>query len=225
MKRVVTPELLDSDAGTPQDIQGQLADLRLINRCFGGVSTTRKLLEMVVRTIRRRELSLLDVASGSGYAPNAVARQLATRGVRLQVTLVDRAITHLDGSRRCTVADASALPFRDGSFDVVSCSLFAHHLEPEELVRFGNEALRVARAAVLINDLRRARIHLALAYAGFPLFRDRMSRHDAVASVRRAYTRPEIAQILSRTRAAAIEIHSWYLYRMGVILWREGQHA
>ncbi len=225
MRRVVTPELLDFDAGTPQEIQDQLADLQLINRRFGGVSTTRKLLESMVQRTGRRELSLLDVASGSGYVPNAAARQLATRGVRLQVTLVDRALTHLNGNGRRAVADALALPFRDASFDVVSCSLFAHHLEPEELVRFGNEALRVARAAVLINDLRRAWMHLALAYAGFPLFRNRMSRHDAVASVRRAYTPPEIAQILSRTRAAGIEIHRSYLYRVGVILWREGQHA
>ena len=51
------------------------------------------------------------------------------------------------------VADALALPFPDNSFDLVSCSLFAHHLEPAELERFTEEAWRVSRCAVLINDL------------------------------------------------------------------------
>ena len=53
--------------------------------------------------------------------------------------------------------DALALPFRDASFDLVSCNLFAHHLSPQELVRFVDEALRVCRVAVLINDLVRHR--------------------------------------------------------------------
>ncbi len=219
MQRVVTPELLDSDAGTAREIREQLADLRRINRWFGGVSTTRKLLERVVRKTGRRDLTLLDVASGAGYVPLKMARQLARSGVRLEITLVDRAVTHLDGNRRSAVADALALPFRERSFDLVSCSLFAHHLEPDELARFADEALRVARLAVLINDLRRGRAHLALAYAAMPVLRNHMSRHDAVASVRRAYTLPEIAEIFVKSHASRVEVHRSYLYRMGVILW------
>ncbi len=95
------------------------------------------------------------------------------------------------------VADALALPFQDGSFDVVSCSLFAHHLEPDDLSRFVNEALRVSRCAVLINDLIRHPLHVALVYAGFPLMRSYVSRVDGLASVRRAYVPDEVRQILS----------------------------
>ncbi len=225
MRRVVIPELLDTDAGTTEEIRGQLADLRLINRWFGGVSTLQKLLQRVVQETGCRELKLLDVASGSGDVPRGAARQLARAGVRLEITLVDRALSHLDGNARCAVANALALPFCDRCFDVVSSSLFAHHLEPAELARFVAEALRVARRAVLINDLRRGWIHLALAYAGFPLFRNHMSRHDAAASVRRAYTPAEIAEILAAAPAARIEVHPSYLYRMGIILWRGGQRV
>ena len=40
MRRVLVPELLDSDAGTEFEVQTALADLRRINRWFGGTSTT-----------------------------------------------------------------------------------------------------------------------------------------------------------------------------------------
>ena len=40
MKRIVTTEWLDSDKGTPAEVAASLADLRGINRRFGGVATT-----------------------------------------------------------------------------------------------------------------------------------------------------------------------------------------
>src|ERR1041385_3649088 len=99
--------------------------------------------------------------------------------------------------------------------------LFAHHLEPDELVRFAREGLRVARHAFLIHDLVRHPAHLALSYLGFPLYRSRLTRHDAPASVRRAYTAEEIQDILGRVESrASIEVYRFYLFRMGVIVWK-----
>ena len=53
------------------------------------------------------------------------------------------------------VGDALAIPFPDASFDFVSSCLFMHHLSPDDAVRSINEALRVCRYGVLINDLDR----------------------------------------------------------------------
>ena len=44
MKRAMVPELLDSDAGTPEEIKASITDLRMFNRRFGGIRTTRSLL-------------------------------------------------------------------------------------------------------------------------------------------------------------------------------------
>ena len=121
---------------------------------------------------------------------------------------------------RAVAGDALALPFRSATFDLVSCTLFAHHLSPQELVQFVNEALRVCRVAVLINDLVRHPLHLSLVYAGMPLYRSRLTRHDAPASVRQAYTVEEMQSLLAQTSAARVEIHRHYLFRMGVIAWK-----
>jgi ubiquinone/menaquinone biosynthesis C-methylase UbiE len=220
MKRTPTAELLDTDDGSGEEVAGSLADLCWINQNFGGAETTRRMVEHIARSIGTDRLSLLEVASGSGDVPRTTRDVLAGRGIRLEVTLLDRVASHVGNLGRSIVGDALALPFRDNSFDLVSCGLFAHHLSPNQVVHFGNEALRVCRHAVLINDLIRHPIHLALVYAGSPLYRSRLTRHDAPASVRQAYTMREMHDMLRQTSAARVEIDRYYLFRMGVIVWK-----
>jgi ubiquinone/menaquinone biosynthesis C-methylase UbiE len=224
MKRVAIPEWLDTDSGTPAEIADSLSDLRRINRWFGGNATTQSLIRHVARKIDAQVLSLLEVAAGAGAVAQEARTDLQREGIRLDVTLLDRVASHVgncSASQTWAVAgDALALPFKDGSFDLVSCCLFAHHLAPQELVQFVNEGLRVSRRAVLINDLVRHRFHLALVYAGWPLYRSRLTRHDAPASVRQSYTPEEMHDLLQQTAATDIEMHRHFLFRMGVVVWK-----
>jgi len=221
MQRVVSQEILDSPSCPPAEAHKSLRDLSRINRWFGGVATTRSLIEHVAAATGQKHFSLLEVASGFGDVPRAAAAQLATEGITLDITDLDRFGTHLQPEHRAVIADALAIPFHDHSFDLVSCSLFAHHLQPPELTCFVNQALRVCRHAVLINDLIRHPLHLALVYAGFPLMRSSISRRDGVASVRRAYVPQEIKKMLAR-ESTRIVISRHYLFRMGVTVWKQG---
>lgn len=224
MKRVVIPELLDADSGTPAEIATALSDLRHINQWFGGIAASQSMIAHVAQKLHVTSLSLLEVAAGGGYVPQAAAKRMRKVGVQLEVTLLDRAHSHLrNGSGNGTAAvagDAVALPFADGSFDLVSCCLFVHHLEPREVVQFVNEGLRVCRTAVIINDVVRDPIHLALVYLSLPLYRSHFTHHDAPASVRRAYTIDEMGQMLKQTTAAKLAIGRHPLYRMGAIAWK-----
>jgi ubiquinone/menaquinone biosynthesis C-methylase UbiE len=224
MQRINTPEILDSPDCPPHEIEASLRDLSRINRWFGGVSTTRKLIERVASATGLKHFSLLEVAAGFGEVPRLAAQQLARQGITLEITHLDRAASHLLPGTRAVVADALALPFPHSSFDLVSSTLFAHHLEPNELARFAAEALRVTRHAVLINDLIRHPLHLALVYAGFPLMRSYVSRVDGLASVRRAYVPEEMREILASASpngsTPRLEVSHHYLFRMGVIIWK-----
>ena len=222
MLRVNTEEILDSDACPLVEVETSLRDICRINRWFGGVATTRKLIERVAHATGITSFSVLEVAAGFGEVSKMAGRQLERKGISLSITDLDRFPTHLVRGNRAVVADALALPFHDNSFDLVSCSLFAHHLEPAELAHFTGEALRVSRCAVLINDLVRHPLHLALVYAGFAVMRSYVSRADGLASVRRAYVPHEMRQILSSAPRppAKIEISRHFLFRMGVIAWK-----
>ena len=221
MERKVIAELLDDDLGTPEEIANSLVDLRHINNWFGGTATTTKLLRRIASEAGRHELSMLEMGAGLGDVPLGAQRALAKVGISLQVTLLDRIWLHLPSNGVGSVAaDAMHLPFRDDSFDVVSCCLFAHHFGPETLPVLVRESLRVAKLVVLLNDLIRSRMHLALTYAGLPLFRSRLTWHDAPASVRRSYTREEMRSMLAELPTKGLEVSRHYLYRMGVLLWK-----
>ena len=253
MQRRPTPELLDTDSGTPAEVAGSIADLRFFNRRFGGINTTSSLIQSVAGKTGKSEFTLLEVASGDGYLSQEVSLSLRKVGIRLSITLSDRAPSHLptfphsNGNKNLSsrakpsdsqgesfgavegpafagsavAADALALPFPDSTFDLVSCSLFVHHLSPEQVTTFARESLRVCRHAVLVNDLIRSPLHLALVYAGTPLYRSRITRHDAPASVRQAYTIEEMREFFQQAGADSVEIQRHYLYRMGVIAWKK----
>ncbi len=225
MRRVDNPELLDCDDCPAEEVAKSLQDLSSINRRFGGVSTTRALIERVASGIGKKKLSVLEVAAGFGEVPRLAAERLAPQGIQLEPTLLDIRRSHLPSGGGSVVADALALPFPENSFDLVSCNLFVHHLQPEEVARFAREALRVCRCALLINDLVRHPLHLALVYAAFPLMRSYVSRHDGEVSVRRSYVPTEmrkmIASAITNGSAPRIEISRHFLFRMGVIAWKE----
>jgi ubiquinone/menaquinone biosynthesis C-methylase UbiE len=229
MQRVDAPEILDSDACSAQEAQAVLGVIGRINRWFGGIATTQKMVERIARDTGLKRFSLLEVAAGSGELPGIVRGNLARRGITLDITLLDMARSHLPATDSAAasssvVADALALPFADGAFDLVSCNLFAHHLNPQQLKQFVREGLRVSRRAVLINDLVRRPLHLALVYISYPIMRNRVAWLDGLTSVRRSYAPEEMRSMLvdgsSSDTSTQIQISRHYLYRMGVMLWK-----
>ncbi|HXM67235.1 MAG TPA: methyltransferase domain-containing protein [Candidatus Acidoferrum sp.] len=235
MQRVDADEILDSDGCSAREIQNVLTVLGRINRWFGGVATTRKMVERVAQATGAKHFSLLEVAAGLGEVPEEVCAKVAPSGITLDLTLVDRAQSHLPdrhsanrdrtSAKQGIVADALSLPFADGAFDLVSCSLFAHHLNSQQLAEFAREGLRVSRRALLINDLIRHPLHLALVYASYPIMCNRVAWLDGLTSVRRSYVPDEIRAMLAATFSPEVrsEISCNYLYRMGVIVWKEGE--
>lgn len=222
MKRVVIPELLDDDLGTPDEVRDSLLDLRGINRKFGGFASVRHLIESVARRYHKNSLELLDVAGGTGDVVLNVSEELSDK-VQVRATILDRALTHMNGTREKftrVAGDALCLPFASASFDLVSCNLFLHHLEPEQIAVFFNEALRVARLAVIASDIRRNRFHWIAAHIGKLRYRSRLTRHDAPVSIRRAYTIAEARSMAQNSKASSFLLQPHYFQRFGLILWK-----
>src|ERR1044072_8385287 len=94
MRRTVIPELLDDDAGTPKEIADSLADLRFVNRWFGGIRTTERLVRRALRDVGRRELSLLEVGAGTGDVLLKLQKRFAKESLTLSLTMLDRRETH-----------------------------------------------------------------------------------------------------------------------------------
>jgi ubiquinone/menaquinone biosynthesis C-methylase UbiE len=184
----------------------------------------RLLQRALTHVPRDRRPHILEVASGRADVLQAALMRL---GIHPDVTLLDRSAAHLPDPRvwpsalptpRVLTGDALALPLADASVDIVSCCLFLHHLEPPQIARFLAEAQRVARIAVIINDLERNPLHYRLAKLNRIIDRSRISRHDGPISVHRAYTLRELARMLANTGCSFFLQRAW-LYRLGAVLW------
>ena len=227
MKRVVEQEWLDQDLGTPEEVASALRSIGAVNRLLGGNRTHTALLREVARRSGLKRLRVLEVASGRGQVVAAAAMALKREELELEVTLLDLNRSHLPADWPSQLAppstlegDALAIPLRDGSVDVVACCLFLHHLSPEQARAFLREALRVAAAAVIINDLERTSSHALLSRLMSLIDPSRISRHDGPASVRQAYTKAELEALFAET-GRTWTVKRRFLYRLAGVLWTQ----
>ncbi len=209
LRRIPEPEMMD-DAGSVEAYSSSAAQ-----EWLGRIDDT--FVEHALHLLGGLERGrALDVGMGPGQIIIKLAQRL-TRwkflGVDRAPNMVAEAVANLTsagpdlaGRVEFLVADVSALPFPDASFDLVLCNSVLHHLaEPERLLA---EIARLAkpRGAILLRDLRRpgrfayplhVRWH-GRKYSGemFRLFRD---------SVHAAYTPEELRRLLqaSPLRGAA----------------------
>jgi SAM-dependent methyltransferase len=187
------PELLDRPGLTPAQTERALAGLARVNRLLLGHRpvAAAALPRLAVGPAAQR---LLDLGTGSGEGAARLARAAARRGVDLAVVGIDRKLGHLLVGRRRghrqlrVVADAEALPLRDGACDWSLSSLFFHHFDGAANLRVLAEMRRVARRGALVVDLRPGRLPYWLARLLIPLVGAcPVTRHDGPASVARAW--------------------------------------
>jgi SAM-dependent methyltransferase len=200
------------DLGVPEgEALASLADLRRANRWLGNVGRlVRTVRPYLAQSSRPR---LLDVGCGSADVPAAVARSSPqVLAVGLDVKLLH--LTAAPPEVRPVVADVRALPFRAASFDVVTASLFLHHFDAGEAAEVLRALFAVARRALVINDLRRARVPYLFGRAAFPLiFRSRVSVEDGLTSIRRAFTEGEMRSAFAEAGIRA-RVHRAWPYRL-----------
>jgi len=194
-------ELMDRPVDALDELEGNLADIEFANRWLGGIAPIR-------REVRRTNArTILDIGSGSGDVPQALVRDGRRRGVDIRVTCLDHSAQMLEIARRRTGGDdrltfvrgeGERLPFGDAAFDVVTATLALHHFEPAAALELLREMRRVARVTPIVGDLSRSRPALAAAWLWVTVTtRNRLTRHDAPLSVRRAY-QPHEALALAR---------------------------
>jgi hypothetical protein len=197
------PEWMDRPDADPVLLADDLRNLATINRWFGGWTCADFLFRRAFESTDRARPVIIDVCAGGGDLP---LRALSGRpGMPCRIIAVDRAASTLRAARAAAHgesrlllvrADARRLPFRDGSVDAAVSTLAAHHFSGDDAARMLAEMRRCARGFAGAADLVRGRLHLLGAWLLTTLIlRNPMTRHDAVLSVRRAFSREEFAAL------------------------------
>lgn len=200
------PELMDDPSLPATDHDAALRGLARLNRA----SRSSWILWPRLAAAARREnsagrpLHVLDVATGSGDLPLAMAIRARRAGLSIRWTLCDASSHALAQAR--SRGDAAGVSFdtvrldatRDAlpATDVVTCSLFVHHLDPPQVIGLLCTMRRAASRAIGIADLDRSSLGLLLAWvASRALTRSPIVHADALLSVRAAFTAREAADL------------------------------
>jgi len=226
-KRIYEEEMLDAGEGTDDDVAESLSDLRRINRFLGGKKVVLDALSSCLEAGSAGEVSLLDVGTGSADIPIAIAEQLKLRGLKPFIAGVDLSERHLRISRlklgvgseiHLVRADSLQLPFSARSFDFVTASLFLHHFRDDDVVRLLADFGRIARRAVIVNDLVRNLIPYYFTRVAFPLLGTSfLTQNDGPVSVLRAFTAGEMNDLADRAGLRSRKVKRVFPYRLSMV--------
>jgi SAM-dependent methyltransferase len=208
--RATERELLDEGVSEAETL-GSLGDLRFVNRWLGN---RRALLRSVAPHLPPGG-RLLDVGCGSGDLPAFLHERLPAHPSAVGLDVKRVHLTAVPASVRPVVGDVRRLPFADGSFDVVTASQFLHHFDAPELPALLAGLHRLARRALVINDLHRALVPWLFGRAAFPLlFRSHVSVEDGLLSIRRGFRADELRAAFAAAGISSVTIRRSWPYRL-----------
>ncbi len=163
-------------------------------------------------------LRVLDLAAGGGDTAVDLANRAARSGLAIEVEgcdLSSRAVSiaekraAVEGARaRFFKFDALADPIPVG-YDVLTCSLYLHHLDDDDAVLLLGRMAAAANRLVLVDDLARSRTGSWLAWLVCRVAaRSRVVQYDGPASAAAAFTPAEALDLARRAGLEGATIRS-----------------
>ena len=225
LPRTDEPERIDDPDQPFADVQASMRDVALSNRLFGGTQTV---LFHVARLLRDAPpgtpIRILDIATGSADIPRALLDWGRRRELCLTVVGVDNQAAMLALARQLAPAlplvqaDALDLPFAPRSFDLALCALTFHHLGLDASVRLLAAMDALTTRGFVVSDLRRDKPTLWGVTAAMAAVRAHpITKHDAPASVRRAFTVPEYRRMVALSGVQNVHVRTHWYFRVALV--------
>jgi 2-polyprenyl-3-methyl-5-hydroxy-6-metoxy-1,4-benzoquinol methylase len=224
------PEIMDDPNLDHAEHQCALRGLARLNAFSGSQWALWRPIRQLSNAFGKKDLKVLDIATGSADNPIALW-ELATRaGYNLQVDGCDVSDVAVEAARKRAAKagapsqffklDAVKDPIPEG-YDVIMSSLFTHHLEHGEVVGLLDKMRGSARHMVLVNDLVRSLSSLVMvALATQVLSRSPVVHFDGPASVKASFTPQELKAIAEEAGLSNAVIHETFPCRM-LLVWNK----
>lgn len=207
-RRSLELERLDVGDYTETEYRRWEIEMRYLHRIFGEIRALKRTLVRDLRTSTASSVSILDVGAGSGELIRQIQeltkpRKLFFTGLELN----EEATRSIKNKGIAAVrADALNLPFADGSYDHVFCTLFLHHLDDISAIALIKEMRRVADGRIYAVDLDRQPIPYYLYKIVGPVFLQRFTIQDGLVSILRSRSPEELREIAQKAGLTDIQI-------------------
>ncbi len=229
-KRDTTPELMDTEVVSYEELRGVLRELTQANELSLAYRPTLAFFKRLAREGRLstdRPIVVIDAASGYGDMSRKVDSWAARNGLNIEFIGVDMNPWAARSAAEATAPErplhwvtANLFDFQaEGGADIIMSSLFTHHLPDPQLIRFIRWMEANARIGWFINDIERHPLpYYFLKFAFWATRRHRFMRHDGPVSFASAFKKQDWVRLLKEAglREGAARIESWTPFRLCV---------
>ncbi len=195
-----------------------------INQLLGFFGNTYRLLKTFPANT-----SVLDIGCGGGlfilhlsqYLPTFqfIGTDISADAITLAQQNYQEKNSHNNLSFQ--LQHSNTLTQNENSMDVILSTLVCHHLTDDELIHFLQTTLKIARKAVIINDLHRHGLATFFYRLISPVFRNRLITHDGLISIRRGFTRKEWLLLLQKADIKHYQLKWFFPFRWRLVLWKK----
>lgn len=208
-----------------------LKELEVINRLLGGNSITLDGINKIIvrKNIVGKTIEIADLGCGGGDMLKLVAQWARKSGIKVRLLGIDANpyIIKYACLNSCQypeiefkALDIFSREFQHIRFDIVICTLFAHHFEDRQLVSLFRSIKRQSRYGVVINDLHRHWV----AYWSITLLtrlfsKSLMIQSDAPISVMRGFRRQELHKIIDAAGINNFRLKWKWAFRWQILIY------
>lgn len=210
------PETMDTTGLDQRLHERALRGLARVNSVSGTAGKIWPVIKHLCGAAHPRPVRILDLACGGGDVAVAIGRKIEREGLNAEIAGCDVSPTALRSATRRAASAAVAVGFFQADvirerlpqgYDVLTCSLFLHHLDDGDAIALLRNMAQASRKAFVVSDLIRGYWGYLLAVTGTHLLtRSRIARQDGVLSVRNAFTLAELTELVERAGLCGVQL-------------------
>lgn len=226
--------MMDRPDADPLLLKQDLKNIQKINRWLGAYRLIDSESKIFFSSwLKNKKPSnpchILDLCTGTADIPRFIVDWCRQRKIAVHITATDvnpQILAQAKHESRSypeiawDQVDALHLTYADQSFDWVICNLALHHFSTEQAIMILKQMWRMARTAIMINDLHR-NYFLSVAAKLIPSSNP-MTRFDAYISTRRAFTWDELFRLAFHAQISQPKIRHYFLGRQVLSAWKIG---
>ena len=220
-------EIMDDLQCQGEVVHQTLRELEFINRWLGGNVVTLEAVKKLIKNRDHETLTIADLGCGGGDMLKLLAdwgrrnsRSLKLVGIDANPHIIDFARTNCEDYPEISfeTVDVFSLDFQQKKYDIAMGTLFYHHFSSAQLVNLFSKLIHQARIGIVINDIHRHWLAFYSIRLLTKLFsKSAMVKFDAPLSVLRAFTKPELVDIMSRADIRQYQIKWKWAFRWQII--------
>jgi 2-polyprenyl-3-methyl-5-hydroxy-6-metoxy-1,4-benzoquinol methylase len=227
-QRSAETEIMDDLECSGAMLDQALRELEFINKWLGGNAVTLNAIRKLLHGRTKEHVyTIADLGCGGGDMALLIKQWAGNNNYKTEITGIDANPNALEYARRRTAQ--SGLDFRamnifsdefaNQEFDIVIGTLFFHHFTKSELIKFFRQLNEQVRVGFIINDIHRHPLAFHSIGILTHLFsKSPMVKNDAPLSVRRAFLKEELSDILAQAGYKDFTITWRWAFRWEVIV-------